>query len=42
MITRSVRLVKDDWLKLSTLAEKNELRISQLIRLAVKEYLKYK
>ena len=42
MISRNIRLVPNDWDKLTVLADKYNMRISELIRLAIKEYLKYK
>jgi predicted transcriptional regulator len=41
LISRNVRLVSDEWDKLNILADKNNMRISELIRLAIKQYLKY-
>ena len=41
-ISRNVRLVPNDWDRLSLLADKYNMRISELIRLAIKEYLKYR
>jgi hypothetical protein len=42
LLSRNVRLVPSDWEKLGLLADKNNVRISELIRLAIKEYLKYR
>ncbi len=42
MISRNVRLVGADWDRLSILADKHNTRISELVRLAIKEYLKYR
>ncbi len=42
MISRNIRLVPNDWDRLSILADKHNTRISELVRLAIKEYLKYR
>lgn len=42
MISRNIRLVPNDWDRLNILADKYDMRISELVRLAIKEYLKYK
>ena len=42
MISRNIRLVPNDWDRLSILADKYNMRVSELVRLAIKEYLKYK
>lgn len=42
MISRNIRLVPKDWDKLTVLADKYNMRISELVRLAIKEYLKHK
>ena len=42
LISRSIRLVPNDWDRLGTLADKYNMRISELVRLAIKEYLKYR
>lgn len=42
LISRNIRLVPSDWERLSKLADKNDMRISELVRLAIKEYLKYR
>lgn len=42
MISRNIRLVSNDWDRLSVLADKYNMRISELVRLAIKEYLKYR
>jgi predicted transcriptional regulator len=39
---RCVRLVPSDWQRLASLAEKNNVRVSELIRKAIAEYLKYR
>jgi hypothetical protein len=42
MISRNIRLVPNDWDRLSVLADKYNMRISELVRLAIREYLKYR
>ena len=42
MISRNIRLLPNDWDRLSILADKYNMRISKLVRLAIKEYLKYR
>ena len=42
LISRNIRLVPTDWDRLSILADKHNMRISELVRLAIKEYLKYR
>ena len=42
MISRNIRLLPNDWDRLSVLADKYNMRISELVRLAIKEYLKYR
>ena len=42
LISRNIRLVPNDWERLSVLADKYNMRISELVRLAIKEYLKYR
>ncbi len=42
MISRNIRLVPNDWERLVILADKNNMRVSELVRLAIKEYLKYR
>lgn len=42
MISRNIRLLPNDWERLSVLADKYNMRISELVRLAIKEYLKYR
>lgn len=42
MISRNIRLIPNDWDRLSILADKYDMRISELVRCAIKEYLKYK
>lgn len=42
MISRNIRLVPNDWEKLGKLADKHNMRLSELVRLAIKEYLRYR
>lgn len=42
MISRNIRLVPTDWDKLNNLADKYNMRICELVRLAIKEYLRYR
>lgn len=42
MISRNIRLVPTDWDRLSILADKHNMRISELVRNAIREYLKYR
>ena len=42
MISRNIRLVPNDWDRLGKLADKYNMRVSELVRLAIKEYLKYR
>lgn len=42
LISRNIRLVPNDWIKLQEIAEKHNIRVSQLIRTAISEYLKYR
>lgn len=42
MISRNIRLLPNDWNRLNVLADKYNMRISELVRLAIKEYLKYR
>ena len=42
MISRNVRLVPNDWDRLTKLADKYNMRTSELVRRAIKEYLKYR
>lgn len=39
MISRNIRLVPNDWDRLSNLADKHNMRISELVRLAIKDYI---
>ncbi len=42
LISRNIRLVPNDWDRLSNLADKYNMRVGELVRLAIKEYLKYR
>ena len=41
-ISRNIRLVPNDWDKLSILADKYNMRLSELVRLTIKYYLNYR